>query len=69
MTPGKLTARFRGRLWMIRHFGVRTWWRYNQAYRAGVVINYAEAFTPNELAILTRWHTEHHIPTPWETTS
>jgi hypothetical protein len=39
-------------VWFIRKFGVRAWWRYRCARRAGVTIDYAKVFTPDELAIM-----------------
>lgn len=35
-------ARMRGHVWMIRKFGLRRWWRYEKARRAGVRIPYTE---------------------------
>lgn len=53
----------RGHLWMIRKFGLRRWWRYTQARRHGVVIDYAQVFTLDELAILE----ERMESVPWRT--
>ena len=42
----------RGLLWFIRHYGLRCLLRYERDRRRGVVIDYAQVFTPDELAIL-----------------
>jgi hypothetical protein len=42
----------RGHLWMIRFYGLRRWWRYNAARRAGMTIGYSQIFSPEELALL-----------------
>lgn len=34
----------KGHVWMIRRFGVVRWWRYEQARRSGVEIDYEEVF-------------------------
>lgn len=52
----------KGHLWMIRRYGVRRWWRYERARRSGMVIDYAQVFTPDELARIG----ERFWPTPWE---
>lgn len=52
----------RANVWMIRRFGLRRWWLYRQARRAGVVIHYAKLLTPDELALLA----EIAVPAPWE---
>lgn len=47
---------------MIRKFGVRVWWRYEQARRSGMTIDYAQIFSRDDRAILG----EHFSPVPWE---
>jgi hypothetical protein len=42
----------RGHLWIIRSYGLRRWWRYNAARRAGVMVDYSQIFSPSELALL-----------------
>jgi len=37
---------------MIRRYGLRRWGRYERIRRSGVTIDYARAFTRDELAIL-----------------
>ena len=51
-----------GYLWMIRRFGLRRTLRYERQRRAGVEIDYARAFSPDELAVIS----EHFDPAPWE---
>lgn len=51
-----------GLIWMVREFGIRSTVRYERKRRRGVIIDYAEIFSPAELAILG----EHFDPAPWE---
>jgi hypothetical protein len=53
--------RIRGTLWMIRRYGLRTWWRYSRARRAGVVVDYARLLTTDERAVIGE-----HATVPWE---
>jgi hypothetical protein len=50
----------RGHLWMIRRYGLRRWWMYDTARRAGIRIDYSQVFSPGELARL-----EEHGLAPW----
>lgn len=52
----------RGLIWMVRRFGIRSTVLYERKRRRGVIIDYAEIFSPAELAILG----EHFDPAPWE---
>lgn len=52
----------KGYLFLIRMLGVRGAWRYERDRRAGMTINYADAFSPDELAVIG----EHFSPAPWE---
>lgn len=52
----------RARLWLLRRVGLRRYLAYCRARRAGVVIDYARVFTPEELACVG----EHFSPAPWE---
>jgi hypothetical protein len=50
--PPKKISKLRGHLWFIRRYGWRAWRDYEQDRRAGVVIDYAKIFSPDELAVL-----------------
>jgi hypothetical protein len=41
-----------GHLWLIRRYGLRRWWMYNTARRAGMEIDYSQVFSLDELALL-----------------
>jgi hypothetical protein len=44
--------KIRGTIWFIRNYGIRRFISYERFRRSGGTINYAEIFTPDELAIL-----------------
>lgn len=52
----------KGHIWMIRRFGLRRWWRYEQARRSRMTVDFAAIFSEAELARIG----EHFSPAPWD---